>query len=558
MATVVTPVGTEPAGTQPARTGPARPGGGSGAVDAAAVLGTLRHAYASGRTRSTGWRLEQLRGIEALVTEHEDELLQAMADDFGKPRFEAWMTDLMPVAAEASHAASRLTRWMRPRWKWPGRANLPGRSWTVPEPKGTVLVMAPWNYPVQLALVPLVAAVAAGNSVALKPSELTPATSAALARLVPRHLDAEGVVVVEGAVDVATALLEQPFDHIFFTGSVAVGKVVMAAAARHLASVTLELGGKSPVVVAADADIDTAARRIAFGKLLNAGQTCIAPDYVLVERPVAGRLVDALVTAVADLEGPDPAATRTRIVDDRHLDRLESLLGGSGGRVACGGTVDRSERWLAPTVVVDPDPAAPLMQEEIFGPILPVVTVDSVAEATDFVNRRDKPLALYLFTGSRTTEQEVIATTSSGGVCVNHTVMHFLVPELPFGGVGASGTGSYHGRAGFEELSHRKPVLRRSVRPDLAITYPPVHRDEGADAQAVPLRAFGPTRPEPDHPCRPPVTRSGAGATRTGSGECRVIRSRAPWPNSRGSAVLRRDPTTITSLRYSRACLAMV
>ena len=457
--------GSTPTGREPARPGTT--------PDVAATFDRLRQAYGSGRSRPLAWRVAQLRGIEQMVTDREPELLQAMADDFGKPRFEAWMSDLMPVAAEAAHARKQLPRWVRPKMTWPGRANLPGRSWTVAEPKGTVLVIAPWNYPVQLALSPLVAAVAAGNTVVVKPSELAPATSAALARLLPQYVDPEGVAVVEGGVDVSTELLDLPFDHLFFTGSTTVGKVVMAAAARHLSSVTLELGGKSPVVVTRDADIEVAARRIAWGKLLNAGQTCIAPDYVLVERPVADQLVDALARSMGEMEGQDPTLTRTQIVNDRHLVRLESLLDGGGGRVAAGGSVDHDRRWIEPTLVVDPAPGSALMREEIFGPILPVVTVDSPAEAVEFINRRDKPLALYLFTGSRTTEQEIIDSTSSGGVCVNHTVMHFLVPELPFGGVGASGTGAYHGRAGFEELSHRKPVLRRGVRPDLSLTYPP-------------------------------------------------------------------------------------
>ncbi len=447
--------------------------GGVASTDVAATVDRLAATFRSGRTRSPAWRIEQLQGIERMVAGHEAEFLTAMADDFGKPRFEAWMTDLMPVVAEAAHARRHLSRWMRPRLVWPGRANLPGRSWTVAEPKGTVLIIAPWNYPVQLALAPLVAAVAAGNAAVVKPSELAPATSAALARLVPQYLDPEGVAVVEGGVDVSTRLLDLPFDHLFFTGSTAVGKVVMAAAARHLASVTLELGGKSPVVVARDADLEIAARRIAWGKLLNAGQTCIAPDYVLVERAVADRLVDALVRSMGALEGSDPRLTRTRIVNDRHLARLESLLAGSGGRVATGGRADRGERWFEPTVVVDPDATSALMSEEIFGPILPVVTVDSVEEAAGIVNGKDKPLALYLFTGSKVTEQRIVDTTTSGGVCINHTMMHFLVPELPFGGVGASGSGAYHGRAGFEELSHRKPVLRRGVRPDLSFVYPP-------------------------------------------------------------------------------------
>ena len=463
----------------PEPTGPGAPPHG------AATLERLAGTFRTGRTRGLAWRIEQLQGIERMVTGHESEFLGAMAEDFGKPRFEAWMTDLMPVVAEAAHARRHLSRWMRPRLVWPGRANLPGRSWTVAEPKGTVLIIAPWNYPVQLALAPLVAAVAAGNTVVVKPSELAPATSATLARLIPQYLDPEAVVVVEGGVDVSTRLLDLPFDHLFFTGSTTVGKVVMAAAARHLSSVTLELGGKSPVVVTRDADVEIAARRIAWGKLLNAGQTCIAPDYVLVERPVADALVDALVRSMDEMEGSDPRQTRTRIVNDRHVARLESLLAGSGGRVATGGGVDRDERWIEPTVVVDPDPGSPLMDEEIFGPILPVVTVDSVEEATGFINGKDKPLALYLFTGSKATEQRIVGATSSGGVCINHTMTHFLVPELPFGGVGASGSGSYHGRAGFEELSHRKPVLRRGTRPDLSLVYPPF-----TDAKERLLRRF--------------------------------------------------------------------
>lgn len=447
-------------------------GQGDGDV-AAAAYRQVRAAFRSGRTRPLAWRTAQLRGLERLIAEGEDEVLQAMADDFGKPRFEAWMADLAPVAAEAAHLRRHLGRWSRPRRVWPGTVNLPGSAWTVPEPLGAVLVISPWNYPVQLALNPLAAALAAGNAAVLKPSELTPATSAAMARLLPRYVDPEAVVVVEGAVDTATALLAQPFDHIFFTGSTTVGRSVMAAAATHLASVTLELGGKSPVVVAADADVAVAARRVAWGKLLNAGQTCIAPDYVLVERPVAEPFVDALVDALAQMQGPDPSVTSTRIVNARHLQRLRGLLETAGGTVACGGQVDDEQRMVAPTVIVDPDLDAPVMQDEIFGPVLPVVTVDSVADAVSFVSERPKPLALYLFTRSRATEADVLQGTTAGGVCVNHVMYHFLSPELPFGGVGASGMGAYHGRAGFEELSHRKPVVRRRTRPDPSFAYPP-------------------------------------------------------------------------------------
>jgi aldehyde dehydrogenase (NAD+) len=465
--------------TGPETTSPSARGAGAPAVradpaaEAQAAFEGVRATFLAGRTRPLAWRTAQLRGVEALVREGEAELLAAMAEDFGKPRVEAWLADLAPVAAEAAHVRRRLPRWVRPRPAWPGKANLPGWAFSVPEPLGAVLVLSPWNYPVQLALNPLVAAVAAGNAVVLKPSELTPATSAALARLVPRYLDPEAVRVVEGGVEVASALLAEPFDHVFFTGSTRVGRVVMEAASRHLASVTLELGGKSPVLVARDADLEVAARRVAWGKLLNAGQTCIAPDYALVERAVLPAFVEHLVTAMGQLQGPDPAAGATRIVNDQHLERLAGLLASAGGTVVVGGEVDRERRLVAPTVVLDPDPGSPLMEEEIFGPILPVLGVADLEEAVAFVRARPKPLALYLFTNDRRVEQRVLEATTSGGVCVNHTMVHFLAPELPFGGVGASGTGAYHGRAGFEELSHRRSVVRRPTRPDLPLTYPP-------------------------------------------------------------------------------------
>lgn len=459
-----------PTPTNPEQTGAAN---GTTAALAGTAFRTASDTWASGRTRTLDWRARQLEGVEQLVTECEDELVAAMSADFGKPRVEAWLADLLPVANEARHARRSLRWWTRPRWTWPGMVNLPGSAWTVAEPLGTVLVISPWNYPVNLALTPVVAAVAAGNAVVLKPSELTPATSAALAQLVPRYLDPDGVVVVEGNADTASALLEQPFDHIFFTGSPTVGRVVMAAAAKQLASVTLELGGKSPVIVTADADVPVAARRIAWGKLLNAGQTCIAPDYVLADRAVADRLLEALPGALARMEGADPSATRTRIVNGRHLERLAGLLEHSGGRLVTGGGVDPQRGWIEPTVVADPDPESALMQEEIFGPVLPVLRVDGLDDAIRFVNARPKPLALYLFSGSREAERRVLAETTAGGTCLNHVLYQFVAPGLPFGGVGNSGTGAYHGRRGFEELSHRKPVVRRSVRVDPPFGYPP-------------------------------------------------------------------------------------
>ncbi len=347
------------------------------------------------------------------------------------------------------------------------------------EPLGTVLVIAPWNYPVQLLLLPMAYAVAAGNAVAGKPSELTPATSAALARWTPEYLDPSAVAVVEGDARVATDLLEQRWDHIFYTGSGRVGRVVMEAAARHLTPVTLELGGKSPAIVDRKADVGVAAKRIAWGKFVNAGQTCVAPDYVLVDRQVENRFFDELSSAVATFYGADPKGSPdyARIVSDRHLDRLRGLLGSlRSSRIVVGGDADPTSKYLAPTVLAGTTWDEPVMQEEIFGPILPVLAVDDVDDAIAQVNAHDKPLALYVFSEDRAVVDRVVRATSSGGVCVNATLMHLAVPDLPFGGVGASGMGAYHGQAGFDTFSHKKSVLTRPTSVDPPVTYPPYSR----------------------------------------------------------------------------------
>jgi aldehyde dehydrogenase (NAD+) len=352
----------------------------------------------------------------------------------------------------------------------------PGKATIVPEPLGVALVIAPWNYPVQLLLLPMAAAVAAGNAVVGKPSELTPATSAALARLVPRYLDERAVAVVEGGVPETTGLLEQRWDHIFYTGNGRVGRVVMAAAAKHLTPVTLELGGKSPVIVDRDANLRVAARRIAWGKFLNAGQTCVAPDYALVHEAVAEPLLDEVRGALRRFYGSDPRQSPDygRIVNASHFRRLTGLIDAGGfDRLVVGGERDEAARYIAPTVLSGVAPDAAVMGEEIFGPILAVRTVPDVDAAMDEINAGDKPLALYAFTGSKRTAERIVAGTSSGGVCVNGTVLHLGVPGLPFGGVGESGMGAYHGRTGFDTFSHRKAVLTRSVHPDLPVAYPP-------------------------------------------------------------------------------------
>jgi aldehyde dehydrogenase (NAD+) len=311
-----------------------------------------------------------------------------------------------------------------------------------------------------------------------KPSEVTPHVSAALARLVPRYLDSRAVAIVEGGVDETTALLEQRFDHVFYTGNGRVGRVVMAAAARHLTPVTLELGGKSPAIVDRSADVRVAARRIAWGKFVNAGQTCVAPDHVLVHRDVESRLLDELVRAVRDFYGDDPSTSTDygRVVDDRHWRRLRGLLDAGGyASVVYGGDGDEATRYLAPTILAGVERDAAVMGEEIFGPILPVLAVDDTEDAIEFVRSGDKPLALYVF-GDDAVAQRVLESTSSGGACVNATLLHLAVPELPFGGVGESGSGAYHGRMGFDTFSHRKSVLQRPTRPDPSVMYPPYTR----------------------------------------------------------------------------------
>ncbi len=439
------------------------------------LVSGLRAEFRAGRTRPLEWRRAQLDGLVRLLTDHEQELSEAMAADLGKPPLEAYATDIAFTRTEVAHLRKHLGRWAAPRKVAVPLTSQPGKGRVVPEPLGVVLVIAPWNYPVQLLVSPLAAALAAGNAVVCKPSELAPATSAVLARLLPRYVDDQAVVVVEGGVPETTALLELRFDHIFFTGSTRVGQVVMEAAARHLTPVTLELGGKSPTIVAADADLEVAARRVAWGKFLNAGQTCIAPDHVLVDRTVRDRFVDLLAANITEFYGADPARSPdfARIVSPSHLARLRGLLDGHGGAVAVGGEADPDTRYLAPTVVLDPDPDSPLMQEEIFGPILPVIAVDGVDAAIGHVLDRPKPLALYVFSSSAEVIDTVVGTTSSGGVCVNHVVMHIMPNEMPFGGVGPSGMGAYHGKTGFDTFSHLKAVLQKPTRPDPKLLYPP-------------------------------------------------------------------------------------
>jgi aldehyde dehydrogenase (NAD+) len=436
----------------------------------------LRATFAGGRTRDLAWRERQLDGLLRLIEEREAELLDALAADLGRPPFEGWLADLRSTGREVEHLRKHLRRWaadekVRPPWQL-----ALARTRIIREPLGAVLVIAPWNYPFYLSVLPLATALAAGNTVCLKPSEVAPKVSAAMAELLPQFVDPEAVVVVEGAVEETTALLAQRWDHIFYTGNGAVGRVVARAAAEHLTPVTLELGGKSPTIVAADANLDIAAKRIAWGKFLNAGQTCVAPDYVLADRSIHDELVAKLADHTRAQRGEQPRASDSfgRIVNDRHARRLQAMLDAGGYRtVACGGEVDVEARYLAPTVLGGVDRDAAVMGDEIFGPILPVVPVDSIDDAIAVVNAGDKPLALYVFSSSDATVEKVLRGTSSGGACINDVMTHLLIPGLPFGGVGPSGHGAYHGKFGFETFSHSKSVLERPTWFEMPILYPP-------------------------------------------------------------------------------------
>ncbi|MET9232211.1 aldehyde dehydrogenase family protein [Lentzea sp. NPDC003310] len=451
-------------------------------ADIPAAVSGARRAFDSGATRPRAARAASLRTLRAMLTENEAAFEAALWSDLHKGAGEAQLTEIGVVLAEIGHALRHLRRWSRPKrgpvplGLWPARARL------VPEPLGVVLVIAPWNYPVQLLLDPLVGVLAAGNTAVLKPSELAPATSALIARLVPRYFPDGTVRVVEGGVEETTELLAQRFDHVVFTGGGTVGRIVMRAAAEHLTPVTLELGGKSPVWFDDDAHLEQAARRLAWAKFTNAGQTCVAPDYVMTTPERVPALVQALGRAIADLWGADPRASEDygRIVNERQFDRLVSLL--DGANVVVGGEHDRAERYLAPTVVtlsgdrvsVGPDAPHPVLREEIFGPVLPVVAVDSAEQAVEVVNAWDKPLALYVFTADARTRRLFEQRTSSGAVVHDAGLIHVAASGLPFGGVGASGMGAYHGTYSWTTFSHLKPVLRKPLAFDtLRLAQPP-------------------------------------------------------------------------------------
>ena len=437
----------------------------------------MREPVHTGETRPLAWRLQQLERLGALLEQAREPLLQALAADLGKPPVEAWM-EWQSVQHELRHTRRHLARWLRPRAAPLPAWLLPGRAAVHADPLGCVLIIGPWNYPFQLCLRPLVSALAAGNTAVLKPSELAPHTAELIAELVQDRFEPTVVQVVQGDAAVGARLLEERFDHIFFTGGSRVGRLVMAAAARHLTPVTLELGGKSPAIVLDAADLQASARRLVWGKGINAGQTCIAPDHLLVQPGIRGPLIEAMARECRRLYGDDPLASPdlAQIVDERQFDRLESLLQAprQEGRILLGGRSDRANRRIEPTVIqVDQPERDPLMQEELFGPLLPVLTVTSLEAALAQIRLRPSPLAIYLFGGSAAERRQLLRGSRSGSVVFDDVILQAAAPGLPFGGVGESGMGAYHGETGFRTFSQPRGVLDHPTWLDLPVRYPP-------------------------------------------------------------------------------------
>ncbi len=439
----------------------------------------LRKFYETGATRDPGFRIAMLKKLGGAIRSAEADIMAALRDDLRKPEFESYASEIGILYPEISHAAGNLRNWSRPERVPTPIIHFLSRSVIYREPYGTALIMSPWNYPFQLTIAPLIGSIAAGNCALIKPSELSPATSALIAKLVADTFDPSYITVAQGGVETATAVLEEKFDFIFYTGSTAVGRVIMTAAAKHLTPVALELGGKSPTIVAADARLDYAAKRIAWGKFFNAGQTCLAPDYLLVHRSVRKEFIRLFTGAIRDFFGEDPRRSPdyARIINERHFSRVASLM--RDGDIIHGGNTAPDERYIEPTIIANVTPDHRIMQEEIFGPLFPVIEYDSPDEVVSHINSMPRPLAIYYFTGRPRTARALFAHVHSGGACVNDTISHVGSHHMPFGGIGESGMGAYHGRYGFDIFTHRRSVLIRSNLIDMPLRYPPYGRKVG-------------------------------------------------------------------------------
>lgn len=442
-------------------------------TDVSQTIAAMRRYYNSGETRSVSFRIEQLRKLKSMIRTHEDEIIHALNTDLKKPPFESYASEIGIMYMEIEHAIRHVRQWSRPKRVATPIIHFLSSSKIYQEPYGVVLIIGPWNYPFNLLIAPLVGAIAAGNCVLIKPSELAGEMSGTFSRLIAKYFHTDYICAVEGGLDVSRQLLAGKFDYIFYTGSTAVGRVVMEAAAQNLTPVTLELGGKSPCIVDKDASLDYAVKRIAWGKFFNAGQTCIAPDYCLVHSAIKDVFLEKMKKTIRDFYGDDPMQSPdyARIINERHFQRLTRLLG--GGNIIAGGKTDATTLYIAPTIIDGVALQDSIMQEEIFGPLLPVMTFDALDQAIDIVNSLPRPLALYYFSNDAHSQQKIMAETSSGGGCMNDTISHIGSLVLPFGGIGDSGMGAYHGKTSFDTFSHSRSILTRSNRVDMPLRYPP-------------------------------------------------------------------------------------
>jgi aldehyde dehydrogenase (NAD+) len=435
------------------------------------LLAKQKAFFHKGKTRETPVRYERLRLLRDAIRRYEPDIITALRKDLNKSEYETYLTELGVIYEEIKYVMKHLKTWTKPKRVKTPLMLFGSRSYICPEPYGVSLIISPWNYPFQLTVSPLIGAIAAGNCVVLKPSELAPHTAKVINQMLTGIFESEFVAVVEGGVETSSALLDLPFDHIFFTGSTRVGKIVMEKAARSLTPFTLELGGKSPVIVTEDAHIDLAARRLVWGKFINAGQTCVAPDFLYVHEKVKEALIIRMKTEISRAFGENPLVNPnyTRIVNEQHFARLSGFL--NDGKVIYGGQKDEEKLLIAPTLLDEVTWEMPVMQEEIFGPILPVFSYQEIDEVIQVIREKPKPLALYLFTENRETGKKVIESVSFGGGAINDTLVHLATPYLPFGGVGPSGIGSYHGKFSFDCFSHQKGIVKQSTKIDFPFRY---------------------------------------------------------------------------------------
>ncbi|MBV6621877.1 MAG: aldehyde dehydrogenase [Rivularia sp. (in: Bacteria)] len=445
----------------------------------AETIHNQRDFFQTGQTKDISFRIQQLKILKQAIVDNEAAILNALKADLNKPFAESFLAEIVLVVKEIEYAIKHIKKWTKPQKKSTPWQFIPASATIYPQPLGVILIIGAWNFPFQLTIAPLIGAIAAGNCAILKPSEIACHTSNLIAEIFNQYFDKSYLTVIEGGVETSEQLLAEKFDRIFFTGGTAVGKIIMEAAAKHLTPVTLELGGKSPCIVDTDIDLKVAARRITWGKFLNAGQACLAPDYLLVNKKIKENLLNEIKKYLQEFYGENPAKSPdyARIINQKQFDRLVSYLKDikdlKNGKIIIGGETICDELYIAPTLIDEISWQDAIMQEEIFGPILPVIEFTNYQEVIDIVNSHPKPLALYLFSRNQSLQKQVIAGTSFGGGCINHTMIHYAAPCLPFGGIGNSGIGSYHGKASFDTFSHYKSIVKKPFILDVKLLYPP-------------------------------------------------------------------------------------